>query len=77
MSANIERIEFGAFQNAMILREIAIPSSIQYIDANTFGALNMQIKIDKPKDSLPNFPWGDCLRLTVVWSDDTVKYNGY
>ena len=77
MSANIERIEFGAFQNAMILREIAIPSSIQYIDANTFGAFNMIIKIDKPKDSLPNFPWGDCLRLTVVWSDDTVKYNGY
>ena len=77
MSANIERIEFWAFQNVVALREISIPSSIQYIDADTFGSINMLIKIDKPKDSLPNFPWGDCLRLTVAWSDETVKHNGY
>ena len=63
-------VEIGdrEFRNCTSLKSITIPSSVMSIDKNAFyDCSNITITIDKPRDSIPNSPWG-AKNATVIWN---------
>lgn len=60
-----------AFADCQALTTIDIPESVETISNIAFRFIegNIEIKVNKPKDSIPGAPWG-AENATVIWNQD-------
>lgn len=75
---SLKSIGNWCFWDCQSLTELTIPNSVTSIGNGCFmGCYNLEtININKPKDSIPGYPWG-CQSINVKWSDGETQGTPY